>query len=237
MITINPEHINCAPGDRILDMGCGEGRHIAAVCSRKGVKCTGSDKSFQNLLETREKLETHKRMNEFRAEAAGLAGSDIRDLPFQTEIFDTVICSEVLEHIDQDEKAVKELVRVLKPGKILAVSVPGFLPERLCWLLSKEYSSASQGHIRIYRKDRLTEMIERAGARHVKTHYAHSLHSPFWWIKCIVGCNRKDSRLVELYHKFLVWDLMKKPRWTGTIERILNPVLGKSLVLYFIKDA
>jgi hypothetical protein len=35
-----------------------------------------------------------------------------------------------------------------------------------------------------------------------------------------------------LYHRFLVYDIMRRPTWTRTIERVLNPVLGKSLVLY-----
>ena len=237
MITIDLEKIPFAPGDRVLDMGCGQGRHTAAVCGRQGVWCIGSDRSFEDLVKTREKLDVHRRMDDFSAAGASLAASDIRRLPFQEESFDTVICSEVLEHIDRDELAIQELLRVLKPGKILAVSIPKYAPEKLCWMLSREYSSASGGHIRIYRKKELVAMIERLGAKHVGTGHAHSLHTPFWWLKCLVGCNRKDSAAVNLYHRFLVWDLMKKPPVTRTVEKLLDPLFGKSLVLYFIKDA
>ena len=55
---------------------------------------------------------------------------------------------------------------------------------------------------------------------------------PFWWLKCLAGPARKDVRLVNLYHRFLTWDLMQKPRITGCAERLLNPILGKSLVVY-----
>jgi hypothetical protein len=65
---------------------------------------------------------------------------------------------------------------------------------------------------------------------------AHSLHAPFWWLKCLVGPDRKDSSAVNLYHRFLTWDIMKKPRVTGWLEKLLNPVMGKSLVLYFRKE-
>ena len=237
MITIDLERLHCSPGDRVLDMGCGEGRHTAAVCGRQEVWCVGSDRSFEDLVKTREKLDVHRRMNDFAAAGALLAASDIRELPFQAQSFDAVICSEVLEHIDRDEQAIKELLRVLKPGKMLAVSVPTFFPEKMCWMLSKAYSSESGGHVRIYGKHALIGMIEELGARHVKTGHAHSLHSPFWWLKCIAGKNREDSALVNLYHRFLVWDLMENPRLTRTIEKFLDPVLGKSLVLYFVKDA
>jgi hypothetical protein len=47
-----------------------------------------------------------------------------------------------------------------------------------------------------------------------------------------VGLRRTNARLVNLYHRFLVWDLIKKPRLTRVVERILNPILGKSLVVY-----
>jgi SAM-dependent methyltransferase len=237
VITIDLEKLQLSPGDRILDMGCGEGRHTATVCGSQGVWCVGSDKNFQDLVQTREKLDVHRRMGDFSAAGASLAASDIRAIPFQTESFDTVICSEVLEHIDRDKQAVRELLRVLKRGKILAVSVPKFFPEKVCWMLSKAYSSESGGHIRIYRKQALIGMIEGLGARHVKTGYAHSLHVPFWWLKCLVGNNRQDSALVNLYHRFLVWDLMEKPAVTRTLEKLLDPLFGKSLVLYFVKDA
>jgi len=150
-----------------------------------------------------------------------LSCMDVTNLPFKNSSFDIVICSEVLEHIPDDKRALSELVRILKPGKILAVSVPRFWPEKICWLLSDEYFNANMGHVRI-----LTGF---------SSHYAHSIHTPFWWLKCFVGPDRTDSKLVNLYHRLLVWDLMKKPKSTAFIDRLLNPILGKSLVLYFKK--
>ncbi len=128
-----------------------------------------------------------------------------------------------------------ELVRILKPGKILAVSVPRFWPEKICWLLSDEYFNANMGHVRIYKESSLIKNIESSGVRHFARHHAHSIHAPFWWLKCLIGPNKTDSKLVNLYHKLLVWDLMKKPKITAFIDKLFNPLLGKSLVLYFRK--
>jgi ubiquinone/menaquinone biosynthesis C-methylase UbiE len=236
MITINFKNLKTKPGQKILDMGCGEGRHVARACQEKTIFCQGADLSFSDLIKTKEKLKFHEEVNDFQDSVWALASTDINNLSFKNEKFDIVICSEVLEHIPDDQKAVKELLRVLKNKGVLAISVPRFLPEKLCWMLSKEYLDANQGHIRIYKKKTLITMIEKSGARHFKTHYAHSLHSPFWWLKCLLGCNRTDSFIINLYHKLLVWDLMKKPMVTKLIERLFDPLIGKSLVLYFIKD-
>jgi hypothetical protein len=73
-----------------------------------------------------------------------------------------------------------------------------------------------------------------AGLEAIGAHRAHALHSPYWWLRCAVGPNRgiEESRLVSLYHRLLTWDIVKAPRTTRIAERILTPVLGKSLVVY-----
>jgi SAM-dependent methyltransferase len=160
---------------------------------------------------------------------------DVTRLPFADNSFDIVICSEVLEHIPDHARAMRELTRILKPGKILAVSVPRFWPEKICWYLSEAYHIADMGHVRIYKKSALIQQIESFGVNHFASHHAHSIHTPFWWLKCLMGVDRMDSKLVNLYHRFLVWDLMKQPRLTAFMDRLFNPILGKSLVLYFKK--
>ncbi|MEO1786169.1 MAG: SAM-dependent methyltransferase, partial [Pseudomonadota bacterium] len=59
------------------------------------------------------------------------------------------------------------------------------------------------------------------------------LHAPYWWLKCAFWSRRDDHPLVNAYHRFLVWDLMKKPWLTKGLDAVLSPVMGKSLVLYF----
>jgi hypothetical protein len=79
--------------------------------------------------------------------------------------------------------------------------------------------------------------METAGCKYWSYHYAHSLHAPYWWLKCLVGPTREDSTLVNLYHRFLVWDMMKKPKLTQFLDHLLNPVIGKSTVLYFKRNS
>lgn len=235
MLTVDFSRLETAPGSFILDIGCGEGRHTIKAGQHRGTFCVGADFGFDALIQTKEKIKFHQALNDTACKGFGLSCMDVTRLPFQSSSFDTVICSEVLEHIKDDQKAISELVRILKPGKVMAVSVPRFWPEKICWMLSDKYRNTDGGHVRIYQKEHLTERIEAFGLKKIGMHYAHSLHSPFWWLKCLVGPDKTDSKPVNLYHQLLVWDLMKQPKVTQMIDRLLNPLLGKSVVLYFRK--
>ena len=74
-----------------------------------------------------------------------------------------------------------------------------------------------------------------AGLELVGSHHAHALHSPYWWLKCAVGVDRDDALLPREYHRLLVWDLMHRPWITRAAERLLDPFIGKSLVVYLRK--
>ena len=161
--------------------------------------------------------------------------ADIISLPFADCSLDAVICSEVLEHVDSPQKSIEELIRVLKPGGSLALSVPRYLPELMCWKLSKEYSKTPGGHVRIFRHNQLKTLGTKNGLEYQNFHWAHGLHSPYWWLQCLFWKTREKSYIVKQYHKLLVWDLMKQPLITRILEKFLQPLIGKSLVMYFRK--
>jgi ubiquinone/menaquinone biosynthesis C-methylase UbiE len=197
----------------------------------------GVDVARADLAAARERLQLHDRLQATGGGRWDLCAADGLRLPFADASFDAVVCAEVLEHVRADRRVLSEIARVLRPGGDLAVSVPRGGPERLCWALSADYAGAGGGHVRIYRKADLIARLHAAGLTPRAIHYAHSLHTPYWWLKCLLGPRRTDARLVNCYHRFLVWDLLKKPRLTRVIERILNPILGKSLVVYCKKKA
>ena len=235
MITADLNRLNLEPGQRVLDIGCGSGRHTSEAYRLKGVTAVGADRNRHDLKQARERLEFHDRLGVHGGGCWCLTGADIRNLPFPNHSFQAVICSEVLEHIPEHHRAVDELDRILRPGGHLIISVPRYFPERICWALSSEYHQANQGHVRIYRKKELIDLLLNIGLTLYRTHYAHSLHTPYWWLKCLVGPTREDAVSVNLYHRFLTWDIMRRPWLTQQLDRLLNPVLGKSLVLYFRK--
>jgi SAM-dependent methyltransferase len=160
--------------------------------------------------------------------------ADALDLPFPDGHFDRVIAAEILEHLPDDRRAMAEIVRVTAPGGLVAVTVPRRWPERVCWALSDAYHEVDGGHVRIYRASELRSALESLGLEFTDSHHAHALHAPYWWLKCAVGVDR-ETAATRAYHRLLVWDMMSRPALTRMAERTLNPVLGKSVVLYFRK--
>jgi len=235
VITVDLKKLNIKSGFKILDIGCGEGRHTGAVYEYEGVIAVGADINFKDLLKARERLQFHDEIGAHGGGAWNLSVADITRLPFKNNTFDIVICSEVLEHVPEEKKAAREIIRILKPGGDLVVSVPRYWPEKICWFLSTEYHSVEHGHIRIYKTRKLVRLLEKEGVKKWGFHFAHSLHSPYWWLKCLVGPSREDSLFVNLYHRFLTWDIMKKPFMTLFLDRLLNPFFGKSIVIYLKK--
>ena len=233
MITVDFNRLRVRPGYRILDVGCGSGRHVRHASGRNGVTVIGVDINYPELKTLHYELRTDRAGTN---SAWGIGVADAASLPFKDESFDLVICSEVLEHIENHQNVVSELNRVLKKNRDLVVSVPRFFPESVCWGLSQRYYRTEGGHIRIYKNREISLLLSGYGFRIWRKCHAHSLHSPYWWLKCLVGPDRNDVFLVNLYHRFLVYDLMEHPKPTRFLEKIMNPLMGKSLVIYSRKE-
>jgi hypothetical protein len=121
---------------------------------------------------------------------------------------------------------------VLRPGGTMAITVPRYGPELVNWALSDEYHNVPGGHIRIYRRSQLLGRLRAAGLEVLGTGHAHGLHSPYWWLKCAVGTTNEDHVLVRAYHRLLVRDIVEAPRATRLADRVLSPLIGKSVVVY-----
>jgi SAM-dependent methyltransferase len=249
MLTVDFDRLGLRPGDRVIDMGCGAGRHEFEKY-RRGAVVVAFDQDADQLAGVLELFGAMKEAGEVpEGAAADIKEGDALALPFADGEFDRVVASEVLEHIHEDVAAIRELIRVLRPGGTMAITVPRWLPEVVNWRLSPEYHNADGGHIRIYTDHELIDKVTKGGRPNDGSPgdamvfegkgYAHGLHTPYWWLKCAVGVNDENNPLVKAFHQVLVWDIMQQPRVLGRAtrlaDRVLNPVIGKSLVLYFRK--
>jgi SAM-dependent methyltransferase len=232
VLTVDFRRFPVGEGDRVLDMGCGGGRH-AFEAYRKGARVVAFDHDTGELPPVAGMFAAMAAEGEAGPSGAAHAmAGDATAMPFGDCSFDRVIAAEILEHVPHDQRAMAEIARVLRPGGIAAVTVPAWLPERVCWALSSEYHEVPGGHVRIYTRPELERKLGHAGLRVMGGHHAHGLHSPFWWLKCAVGVHDENNPLVRAYHRMLVWDIMRRPVWTTAPEAALNPLIGKSLVLY-----
>ncbi|BBX13992.1 MULTISPECIES: class I SAM-dependent methyltransferase [Mycobacteriaceae] len=235
MLTVDFDRLGIGTGTTLIDVGCGAGRH-SFEAYRRGADVIAFDQDADEIDGVATMFAAMAEAGEAPAGASARAVvGDALALPYPDGAFDVVIASEILEHVPADGTAIAELIRVLADGGTLAVSVPRWLPEQICWLLSDEYHSNEGGHVRIYRASALRNKITGAGLRFTGSHHAHGLHAPFWWLKCAVGVNNPDHPLVSAYHKLLVWDMMSRPSATRVAEAVLNPVVGKSVAMYFTK--
>ncbi len=232
LLTVDLERLRLRPGERLLDAGCGEGRHCFGALER-GVRVVGLDLDRDALRRSVGRLRE-------RARALGGAGEmlqgDAFRLPFPDACFDKLICSEVMEHVHDYRAAARELARVTKPGGLLAVTIPTATSEHLYLRTGDDYFESPGGHIRIFRPRELARGLAAAGFATQGIGFAHALHTPYWVLRSLAGLPRADeSRLVRAYRHFLIRATTSP--FLARLEGVLNYCFPKSLILYAEKLA
>ncbi len=146
---------------------------------------------------------------------------------------DLVVCSEVLEHVPNFEAVLEECYRILKPGSVMLISVPAYFPESLCWKYSKKYMQTPGGHIRIFKKNFLKERFEALNLKVFKQHREHALHSIYWILRA--RNNMEENDFLKSFHNLLVKQMFGQAKLSLALEKLLNPLFGKSECFYLRK--
>jgi len=227
LLTVDLERLDVRPGQRLLDVGCGEGRHCFGALER-GAHVVGVDLDRDALGAAARPLRTRGRA---RGRLAAMLRADAFRLPFADARFDRVICAEVMEHVHDYRAAARELARVLRPGGRAAVTIPTATSEHLYLRLGDDYFESPGGHIRIFRPRDLARGLAEAGLHTRGAGFAHGLHTPYWVLRSLVGLPRADGyRAVRAYRHFLI--RATASRVMDRVERALNFVCPKSVILY-----
>jgi len=227
LLTVDLERLRVRSGEKVLDAGCGEGRHCFGALDR-GAHVVGLDLDLASLKTNADHL--RRRAAECSRLGALVHGNAFR-LPFADGIFDKVICSEVMEHVHDYRRAARELARVTKPGGCLAVTIPTATSENLYLRVGDDYFESPGGHIRIFRPRQLALGLAEAGLATIGVGFAHALHTPYWVLRSIAGLPRADANpLVQLYRRFLL--LATRSNFLTGLEGVLNYCFPKSLILY-----
>jgi SAM-dependent methyltransferase len=186
------EFLGADPGPVVLDAGAGSGTFSNLLAAR-GFEVTSTDV-------TEEALEV------LRARVSGsVERADVTSLPFAAASFDGVILGEVLEHVENDDAALREAARVLRPGGVLAVSVP----RNPAW-----YSESDRwaGHVRRYTREELVGRVEQAGF-------------------AVVSCRAWGFPISALYHRTAFEWIVARRATSNPSLRAGSPILSALLQL------
>ena len=195
MIRIMRRRLN---GNRVLNAGCGGGSLTLRLLD-EGMHVTSLDASEPFIKRLTARIaEAHP-----GADSPVLVG-DITAMPFGDLEFDGVTCGEVLEHLDDDRAAVREIARVLRPGGVLVASVPAN-PWRYDWV------DHWVGHRRRYTQDGFEQLMALAGLERIEV---------IPW----------GFPLSGLYHR-VVYERMVRRRIESPIPGKLAEGAGSSLLL------
>ena len=233
MLTVNYDIFQVYPKEFVLDAGCGEGRHALELSKRVDCSVFAMDIEHENV----QKVDYMFNLMGIEGQTVGLGyvlEGDAENLPFNDKTFDKIICSEVLEHLNDDNNGIKELVRVLKEDGEMAVTVPTYFTEALYGKLSKEYFNTPGGHVRKYVPKRLVDALRKNDLEIYSIRFEHAFHSVYWMLRCLFGLHNESALIPAFYRKFLVASIESK--LMGKAERVLNSFFPKSIVIYTKKS-
>jgi SAM-dependent methyltransferase len=218
-------------GDLVLDMGSGTGRHVLAACLRS-CRVVGLDSDLESLALAGRYVNLIDSWGVVKASATLMLGWGDR-LPFADCSFDRILCTEVLEHIPDDRATIREIVRVLRPGGTVAVSVPDQLSESIFWRLSWQYRNTPAGHVHIYSRWEIASKLKDAGLRLYAIRFRHSFETLYWLAR--IGPDDhcwKPRPWVESFRKFLDSRRVRDSKFFHRLEEAANYLLPKSIVFY-----
>ncbi len=162
------EWIDPQDGDRILDIPCGRGFYINMLRYAFEVDVVGADLDWSVMEKAQANLSGYDRVQ--------LNHASIYSLPYAANTFDSAIASEILEHLDDDVGGLREILRVLKPGGVVAITVPNAdypfwwdpINRTLQHVSGKHiqhgpFAGIWANHVRLYTRQQLRQAVIDAG--------------------------------------------------------------------------
>jgi SAM-dependent methyltransferase len=243
------EYLDIQRDERVLDCGCGLGWFTHVLRELHDCRLAATDGDLPRLRVAR---------RETRADIS-IAAADVLALPYRDGLFDKVVLSEVLEHVEDDGAALREVRRVTKPGGLVAITVPnrdypffwdpinrtrehlGLEPIR-----NGFFGGLWTNHLRLYRRAELLDLVRRSGLDVEETR--QHVHHCFPFAHNLVyglGMRLVQSGLLSEEDRFR-YDRPPAPRWSPiavgrrvfrAIDRKNDPVSdeGETAVILSVK--
>lgn len=170
-----------------LDVGCGAGTYSHYLVGRD-CNVTAMDYSFPTLKKGRERVTGVKRW---------IVG-DVTKLPLQADSYDGVICFGVIQALSESERAIEELVRVVKPGGQVWLDAlnAGCIPHQFD--MHKAKKTGEMTRVRYESRDHLKRIMKENGLERIKS----------YWVPILPARYHKYQWLVELRVSRMIFALL-----------------------------
>lgn len=207
--------VSVSADDVVVDVGCGEGGNLAFM-ARRGPHVIGIDLDEASIATARERIaETSARVQEFHVAPA-------EHLPVEDGFATRVMCTEVLEHVDDPAVVLTELARIGAPGAVYLITVPDALQETMQKEVADESYFRHPNHIRIIEREEFAELVSAAGLE-VLSQEGYGFFWSIWWAMawgCEVDAEVDRPWLAEINHPAL-------QRWTEAWHELLKTPEGR----------
>jgi SAM-dependent methyltransferase len=176
----NPETHELAPGfpvgadDTVLDVGCGDGGALN-FCATEGAALILADIDPATLDRARTWLASSS------ARILGAHVTDANPLPLPDASASRVVCTEVLEHVDDPAAVLGELVRVARPGALFLLTVPDPVQQGLQQHLAPASYFRKPNHIHIFEREAFATLVQSAGLA-IERRYTKGFYWAVWWL-------------------------------------------------------
>jgi SAM-dependent methyltransferase len=202
-------------GRRVVEVGCGLGNFTRMLLDREAVIAVDSEPDCIQRLKQR--YPGWNNLHAFACDAGSQAFSDLaRFHP------DSCVCLNALEHIEDDQQALRGMASILSPGGIIVLLVPAF--PALYGPIDRNL-----GHYRRYSRGAVARLADAAALRIRKVHYMNAAGFFGWWVNAHILRRRAQSaRQIGIFDRYLVPLLSR-------LEEAVPPPFGQSLFVVLEK--
>ena len=204
-------------GQRVIEVGCGVGNFTATLLNREAVIAVDND--IDCLDRVRERFPSRANLHVMENDASGDTFAELAR--FQP---DSCVCLNVLEHIEDDEKALRNIAAVLAPGGVVVLLVPAF--PALYGPIDRNL-----GHWRRYRRDGIVRLAKASNLFLRRARYMNTAGFFGWWMNArVLRRDTQSTGQIEVFDRFLV-PLISR------LEDAIPPPFGQSLFVVLEKSS
>jgi ubiquinone/menaquinone biosynthesis C-methylase UbiE len=216
--------IRISSDDVLVDVGCGDGDAVM-FCAKRGARVIAVDIDSDSIA----RLEPRLANSGAGSYAAYVSNST--PLPIDDATATLVICSEVLEHVEDPEKVLAEIYRIGKPGARYLLTVPDPLQEKMQQHVAPESYFQRPNHIRIIERQQFVDMVQNAGLVVEEKAY-YGFYWGMWWAlfwACQVDLDNVSHPILDNWNA--TWRALLKSRRGIELKWQLDQFMPKSQLI------